>query len=219
MTERRWLDDGASPEVQRLLESAVIDEPSPEQLASLRARVEPMLQTPSVGSAPVASGLAGKVIGGIALVTLGVGAGVFFARREEAPPVPPVVVVAPPPVREEPAAPPPPVPVPVEVAAPRPKPAPVKRVEAPPPPPSADEELELLQSAMSASSATESLALVGRHVTRFPESSLSQEREVLAVKALMQLARVDEAKERAAAFKRRWPTSPHLLRVESLVAK
>jgi outer membrane protein assembly factor BamD (BamD/ComL family) len=72
---------------------------------------------------------------------------------------------------------------------------------------------------MAAPTAEASLALLERHVQRFPNSTLTQEREVLTVKALMKLERVDEARARAAQFKERWPTSPHLLRVEALVGK
>lgn len=227
MTERRWLEDGAPPELRTMLESAVIDEPTPEQLASLRARVDGLMTTPPGAPAGgAASGVAAKLIGGVALLTLGVGGGVWLARREVPPQPAPVVQEVAPPVAEEKVeqeqkeAPPEPVvvaPVPAPVPAQRPA---VKRVEpAPPPAPTVDEELELLQTAMAAPSPAESLALVEQHIARFPDSGLAQEREVLAVKALMKADRVDEAKARAERFKRRWPTSPHLLRVESLIAK
>lgn len=222
MSERRWLDDNAPPEVKALLESAVIDEPTPEQLASLRSRVDGLMTTPPSGgggAAPAAGGMAGKIVGGITLLMLGVGGGVLLSRREEAPlppPPAPVVTVAPAPVVEQEAE----VVVvpPAPVAAP--KPVVIKRVETPPAPvPTGDEELELLQSAMSAPSAAQSLVLVEQHIARFPESTFAAEREVLAVKALMQAGRIDEAKARADSFRRRWPTSPHLLRVESLISK
>ncbi|MGV3626043.1 MAG: hypothetical protein ACO1OB_34860 [Archangium sp.] len=218
MSERRWLEENAPEEVKALLESTVIDEPTPEQLASLRARVDGLMTTPSGsgGGGATGGGLAGKIIGGVTLLTLGLGGGVLLARREPAPvlqPPAPIVVVQEPVAVE-----PPPAPV-VEVP-PAPAPKVIKRVEVPPPAtPSADEELELIQAAMAAPSAAQSLALVEQHVTKFPESTFAQEREVLAVKALMQAGRVDEAKARAEAFRVKWPTSPHLLRVESLISK
>lgn len=35
-TERRWRDEGAGPEIDELLESAALDEPTPEALDGLR---------------------------------------------------------------------------------------------------------------------------------------------------------------------------------------
>ena len=221
-TERRWLEEGASPEVTRLLESTVIDEPSLEQLQSLRARVAPLLKTPpgAPPSGAAATGLAGKLVTVVALLALGAGVGQWFSQKKEAPPpAPPPIVVA--------VAPPSPVPVitppaPVTPPPPRPRAAPPPAVIAPAAPAplvnTADEELELLQAAMSAATPNEALTLVEQHVTRFPSSSLAQEREVLAVQALSKLGRSADARTRADAFKERWPTSTHLLRLEALLA-
>ncbi|MDP2274096.1 MAG: hypothetical protein Q8K32_25360 [Archangium sp.] len=218
-TERRWLDEGASPEVTRLLESTVIDEPSLEQLKSLRARVAPLLETPPGGApATAAAGVAGKLLTVLALLALGAGLGSWFSQKDEGPapaPLPPapatVVAVAPPApvlVIAPPVVTPPP---------PRPRAAPPPVVPAPAPVNTGDEELELLQAAMSAGSPTETLTLVEQHVARFPASSLAQEREVLAVQALSKLGRSADARTRADAFKERWPTSTHLLRLQSLL--
>jgi hypothetical protein len=86
-------------------------------------------------------------------------------------------------------------------------------------PPTEDEELAQLQAAMSAPAPLDSLALLEAHVQRYPDSTLAQEREVLLVKALVSLGRADEARARVVDFKERWPTSPHLLRVEALLGK
>jgi hypothetical protein len=71
---------------------------------------------------------------------------------------------------------------------------------------------------MAAASADQMLALVEQHAARFPDSSLAQEREVLAVQALARLGRSADAKTRGASFRERWPTSTHLLRIEALIA-
>jgi len=71
---------------------------------------------------------------------------------------------------------------------------------------------------MSAPSAEQALVLVDQHTTRFPDSGLAQEREVLAVQALSRLGRTVDARARASSFKERWPTSTHLLRLEALLA-
>lgn len=217
-TERRWLEEGASPEVARLLESTVIDEPSVEQLQSLRARVAPLMKAPpgSLSGASGTAGAAGKILTAVALLALGAGLTQWFSRPPEVPPAPPpaVTVTAPAPVAvvtlPAPVARPPPRlrALPAPVVAPAPAPAPVN---------SADEELELLQAAMSAATPNEALTLVEQHVDRFPFSSLTQEREVLAVQALSKLGRNADARARADAFKERWPTSTHLLRLEALL--
>ncbi|MFT3711495.1 MAG: hypothetical protein QM817_27995 [Archangium sp.] len=230
-TERRWSEDGAPDAVRSLLESAVIDEPTEAQLSSLRARVEPLFTLPPPPPAPpvaAASSLAGKIIVGALLVALG-GAALLFSLSPSADSVPavtptPTPTPTPAPTSTptaEPLPPPPAVVVapvtPVKLAPP--KPATPPTATEPKPVDSIDEELALLQAAMSASSSEESLALVEQHVKRFPQSTLEQEREVLAIKALVTLTRTDDARARAAKFRERWPTSPHLLRVESLVGK
>lgn len=237
-SERRWLDENAPDDVRRLLESAELDEPTSTQLESLRARVAPLMNAPpsspspspkepsgpsapSAGAAP----LAGKILLGVALLAVGGGVGLWFGKQSQSEPPPPVPVQVVAPTLPTLPTVTPPAPTPAEpapiVPAPAPKPSP--KLAAPPAPapapPSEDEELAQLQEAMAAPTADASLALLQRHAQRFPNSTLTQEREVLTVKALMKLERVDEARTRAAQFKERWPTSPHLLRIEALVGK
>ena len=80
-------------------------------------------------------------------------------------------------------------------------------------------EIQLLQRAQDAlgSAPARALDLVSRHAARFPGSVLGQEREVLAVDALVRLGRHGEARARAAAFAARFPTSAHLRRLEALM--
>jgi hypothetical protein len=52
---------------------------------------------------------------------------------------------------------------------------------------------------------------------RFPEGPLSPEREVLAIEALARLGRLPSARARFSAFRARYPQSPHLARLESLL--
>jgi hypothetical protein len=94
----------------------------------------------------------------------------------------------------------------------------------PPPAPSpalpGDDELDLLQGAVAAAHdgrPQQVLEAVEQHIARFPHSAMAQEREVLAIEALVSLGRTSEAKERVARFRTRWPTSGHLLHLESLV--
>ncbi len=53
---------------------------------------------------------------------------------------------------------------------------------------------------------------------RFPEGALAPEREVLAIEALARLGRLPGARARFAAFQTRYPQSPHLARLQSLLS-
>jgi hypothetical protein len=91
---------------------------------------------------------------------------------------------------------------------------PAPAVEAP-----AETEIGLLQAAQSALSGSPSiaLALADRHAFRFPVGTLGQEREVIAIEALLALRRNDEATERGARFVRKFPNSAHRPRIEALL--
>jgi hypothetical protein len=60
------------------------------------------------------------------------------------------------------------------------------------------------------------LSLCQKHATEYPQSGLSQEREVIAIGALVSLGRRSEALSRAAAFRAKYPGSAHLRRLERL---
>jgi outer membrane protein assembly factor BamD (BamD/ComL family) len=84
-----------------------------------------------------------------------------------------------------------------------------------------DEELGLLESAYGAlqrGDAEAALASARGHAERFPDGALAQEREVLAIDALMRLNRRTEADARANAFRTRYPTSTHWIRIQGLLS-
>jgi hypothetical protein len=58
------------------------------------------------------------------------------------------------------------------------------------------------------------LVLLQTHATRFADGQLAPEREVLAVEALRGLGREDEAERRLQAFRKRYPGSIHLRRLQ-----
>jgi hypothetical protein len=60
----------------------------------------------------------------------------------------------------------------------------------------------------------EVLRSVGKYHERFPRGELAPEAEVLALQSLVALKQRDRVTERADAFARRYPHSPHLRRVE-----
>ena len=99
-------------------------------------------------------------------------------------------------------------------AKPRPSPAPITAAANVP-----TDELALLEQASRAldTSPQEALSLTDEHMKRFRAPKFAQERERLAVVALVRLGRRDDAKRRADAFEAAFPESPHLTRVRELV--
>jgi hypothetical protein len=83
----------------------------------------------------------------------------------------------------------------------------------------AESESALLQRAQRAlgSSPAAALAITGEHVARYPGGMLAQEREVIAISALVAMGRAGEARSRAAAFLGAHPRSAHRPRIEALV--
>jgi hypothetical protein len=81
------------------------------------------------------------------------------------------------------------------------------------------DELALVARAQAALARTPgaALSIVGEHERRFPEGALVQEREVIAIDALLRLGRQADAEARATRFHQRFPTSAHGRRVDVLL--
>jgi len=112
-----------------------------------------------------------------------------------------------------------PAPQPAKVAVPqeaRPHARPATHAALPSGP---SDELALLEEASRAldGSPERALALTDEHMKRFRAPKFAQERERLAVVALVRLGRRDDAKRRAEAFEVAFPDSAHLTRVRELV--
>jgi hypothetical protein len=205
----------APAELRSLFEFARDDLPSDARLAAIqaslpRATMEPTAAPPSTNPA------LGKAL--LAAIGVGlVGAGVWFVSRSEqaAPPVapvsapPPSVSVAPPATPA--VSPEPPLPEPVPAAS-------SAAVIAPkaPAPPRAGNEAALLERARRALASEPKLALslARRHEKEFPNGTLRQEREVIAIEALRRLGRSNEATDRAEDFRNEFPNSAHGRSVE-----
>jgi hypothetical protein len=88
-----------------------------------------------------------------------------------------------------------------------------------PPPLDGEEEVRLLNEAHDAlrTDPSRALSLANQHAQRAPRGTLAQEREVIAIEALVKLGRSAEAKQRAARFEAAYPNSAQLRRVRSLV--
>lgn len=77
--------------------------------------------------------------------------------------------------------------------------------------------LDVARVALARGDATEALTAVERHRREYPEGVLVEEREALAVKALVALGRRDEARARAEQFERRFPNGLMLPAVKGVV--
>jgi hypothetical protein len=83
------------------------------------------------------------------------------------------------------------------------------------------EELKLLTRARRVlpSRPQTSLALSREHAQLYPRGALAEEREVLAIEALLKLGRASEARQRARAFVHRFPDSSQRTRLDALLAQ
>ncbi|MDF2696066.1 MAG: hypothetical protein K0S65_4449 [Labilithrix sp.] len=88
-------------------------------------------------------------------------------------------------------------------------------------PPTSAGELELVQRAEAAlaSDPQRALALAKEHARVFPSGEFLQEREVIAVDALVRLGRKDESLRRGRALVQRFPQTPYAARVELAVGQ
>ncbi|MBX3192296.1 MAG: hypothetical protein KF819_35225 [Labilithrix sp.] len=83
------------------------------------------------------------------------------------------------------------------------------------------EEMKLLRRAQDAlaSSPAEALARCEEHAKTYPRGGLAEEREVLAVDALLRLGRRSEAESRAARFKAAHPGSAYVRRLDAILGR
>ncbi len=102
-------------------------------------------------------------------------------------------------------------------------PAAVVVAESPPPAqaPPGESELALLDRARTrvGSDPAGAMRALDEHRARFPNGTFAQEREVLAIETLIRLGRRPEAKARADAFGRAFPTSAHRRRIAVLLGE
>ena len=80
-------------------------------------------------------------------------------------------------------------------------------------------ELELVQRMKAALPVdpARALSLTNEHARQYPSGEFVQEREVIAVEALVELGKRDEASRRANAFVGRFPNTPYTARLEKAI--
>jgi hypothetical protein len=234
----------SSSAIRALVRAARSDLPSEGRVEVIGARLTPWLGAasggPSHGGPAPGIAVSGAAAGvkmatgvkavAVAMMTLGVAAGGYaeiHSNRTVRPPAAPATAALPAPALPASAVAPglaasaPPDPA-EQGLAPLPpvSPAPSVRSRAASPAlDGSDSEVALLQSAQDALSSNPPAALsfAARHAARFPQGALAQEREVIAIEALLGLGRRDEARARAARFYRAFPRSAYRPRIEGLL--
>lgn len=241
----RTLKPELSARLASALETQPGERPTTEELAALRAKLRAALEAQPNGhshadsrrrarsgsrrAASLAFTFAAGAAAGVAVAT-----GLFLGFQRTAPPPvasapPPVVVPRAPSVRQS-----RPAPTPSEApTVPSATPPAASRAEgssapsahaAAEPSESASEpsqdELALVARAQEALARTPgaALSLAAEHERAFPHGVLTQEREVIAIDALLRLGRRTEAEARATRFHQRFPTSALGHRVDVLLA-
>lgn len=228
-----------SPTVEALLAEERVVEPQPSDLRErllLRARQAQLMAPPveAASAVPRRYGPGTLAAAGFALVAA-VSAALLLSRTSKTPtPAPRMDTRAPASQPSEPLA------VPVASAA-APVASPTRSVELPESPlrapmspepsgqshralqskpDSLSEELQLLSRARQADAHgdfTGVLATLAEHERSYPAGRLSEEREVLRVKALVALGRLDEARRAGARFARRFPRSVLVPKVNEML--
>jgi hypothetical protein len=214
----------------------VQDAASPTEIEALARRLAPQL------AAPTTAGLAGAAFvvwakwGASLLVALAIGyAAVHLARSTPVQPRPTPASRQAPQARASNSAIEIAVPAPAALAAPSSEPlasprsavghsrhARIRRaVRTPPTVPAAhpEDELLLLKQAQLAldRDPSSALAFAEQHARDYPGGVFTQEREILAIEALLKLRQKTAAVTRARDFMQRYPGSPHARRVHSLL--
>lgn len=246
MTAPRRLAAGARGSRLRVaIDTARRRGPSEDQLRALRAGLlgaggapaSPTTARPNAGGWHVA---VAKVAVGVTLAAGGAGLTARAWHRPATPatpaaqrpaPAPPPLIVgpSPPPPAASPPLSPPPAAGPLHVHRAGTGQAAQRRIasaDRPPPPagpPAADGagELQLIEAAERALPANPELALslLREHERRYPEGSLQQEREVIAVTALVAVGQRDRARDRADSFARQHPDSTYLPRLRRIISR
>jgi hypothetical protein len=218
-----------SPAVEVLLahERAIVPQPEPVRQRALARAREALLPakvvryTPRAAWSPVRRLLFGAAAG-VSLMA-GAAAAYQMLRRPEPPqPAGPEATravrpasVAPP--SREPA----PQPIPAPEATPGPAPEASRRATASGKPDAPPEELRLLVRARRANTRGDYLgvlAIAAEHERRHPTGRLSEEREALRIKALVGLKRGSEARQVAGKFRRQFPRSVLLHKIDDMLA-
>ncbi len=230
------LDEGEPSELGRFVRAARNRGPSALASARMAERLAPARAAALASSSRVGrlGLLGGMTAGGLALVALGAAfvASSMGTSEHAATPGAPVVasavsapLEAPPPVTTSDVPMMPVEALPSSSATPSSASAPARIATARPAPssekPRREDEFELIQRAQDklASEPARAMAILQDHARLFPAGELTQERETMAVEALVRMHRKPEARTRANALLARFPRTPYVARLESALGE
>jgi len=229
-------DSGLDPRLRVLLQAGRDELPSAARLEAMAARVDaacglPQLERPHAEPPPAgaSAGLSLPSLAGLTVAMVVATGALWWATAPgrwatepapkplpaASPPAP--VPVVPPPSQPSSAEGAEPLPREVEPAAP-PGDSPMRERASGAAPADPLAELGLLDEAQRAleTDPARALARAEVHRRRFPGGQYAQEREVIAIEALLELERFAAAEQRVRAFLRRFPASSHAVRVSRL---
>jgi len=226
------LTESCTPDERELaaaIRAVRAEQSNAKEIAALAQKLAPQLAAPAlVRPGFVSLGTSAKWLVSLVLaVGLGMFAALQFEEREPqvAPrvvmPEPVVSVTTPAAVIEPPQEPEESI-DPVRPVAPkvvRPKPSPPPRAALPPRAANPEAELQLVSRAQRAlePEPRRALALAEEHAASYPRGLFTQEREMLAIQALLKLKQRAAAVARAKEFLANYPTSPHARHLRPLV--
>ncbi len=78
--------------------------------------------------------------------------------------------------------------------------------------------IEEAQHALTAKKPALALSLADKAASTFGDGQLRQEREAIRIEALLQMGKKDEARKLTVGFRKNYPSSPHLARIEQLLS-
>jgi RNA polymerase sigma-70 factor (ECF subfamily) len=211
-----------------LLEAGREERPTAAQLAAMAAKLGPIVGGAGAGAMAggaavkatatkvlVSGALAKTVLAATAVTVVGVAA-MTMARAPSKPVATTlettVAIAAPTSTSTS-------TPTPTPTATPTSTPTATPTPSAPPPDP--DAEIRLLTRAQSdlSTDPARALAECDALARRFPHGVLDQEREVVAIDALVRLGRRDEATARATRFDAAYPQSTHARRIQEILSR
>jgi hypothetical protein len=236
---RSWLEatgDEPSPLLRTLLDSAKVDEPQAADVARLTAKLAAALPpgtlTPDGGggsggggggsgggaTAAGVKGAAGWVIGGGVIIGLAVLGAVAATNPSGAPLAPHATTAAASDIRTELPQVASVVSVATSASANAPILAPTGTSSASPAVPAEAEATMLARGyeELRHGSPQRALAVAAEHARAYPRGSYAQERELIAIEAMVKLGDRAGADARAAAFRRAYPKSSHLPRLATI---
>lgn len=206
-----------APDIEQLLQLATPPPVPPGVAEAVLLKVKATVGVlPTVGTAlHVASvSAASKVLVPLMALALGVGVGVGLDRALLRPEVPPVAVEAPhaaatveSPVTADP---PPPVAPPADAKRPRLQVDTLGKERV---------MLDAARAALQQGRAEEALRMLDAHAAQYAAGQLAEERETLAVQALISSAALDAARARFSRFEQRYPKSPMREPLRQLLAR